>query len=68
MGRGPNDRRLSAYYLRRACEASLRRLQTKNIDLYQMHLIVMPVRRRQTITAVQHSPPCLACERRGLDR
>ena len=37
MGLGPNDRRLSAYHLKRACEASLRRLQTDHIDLYQMH-------------------------------
>ena len=37
MGTGPNDRRLSAYHIRRACEASLRRLQTDHIDLYQMH-------------------------------
>lgn len=37
MGLGPNDRRLSAYHLRRACEASLRRLRTDHIDLYQMH-------------------------------
>src|SRR4051812_7959882 len=37
MGVGPDDRRLSAYHIRRACEASLRRLQTDHIDLYQMH-------------------------------
>jgi aryl-alcohol dehydrogenase-like predicted oxidoreductase len=37
MGLGPNDRRLSALHIRRACEASLRRLQTDHIDLYQMH-------------------------------
>src|SRR6476661_5237857 len=37
MGLGPNDRRLSAYHIRRACEASLRRLQTDHVDLYQMH-------------------------------
>ena len=37
MGLGPNDRRLSAYHIRRACEASLRRLGTDHIDLYQMH-------------------------------
>ena len=37
MGLGPNDRGLSAYHVRRACEASLRRLQTDHIDLYQMH-------------------------------
>lgn len=39
MGLGPNDRRLSAYHIKRACEASLRRLQTDHIDLYQMHHI-----------------------------
>jgi aryl-alcohol dehydrogenase-like predicted oxidoreductase len=39
MGTGPNDRRLSAYHVRRACEASLRRLKTDHIDLYQMHHI-----------------------------
>ena len=36
-GEGPNDGRLSAYHIRRACEDSLRRLQTDHIDLYQMH-------------------------------
>ncbi len=37
MGEGPNDRGLSARHIRQACEASLRRLQTDHIDLYQMH-------------------------------
>ena len=37
MGEGLNDRRLSAYHLRRACDDSLRRLRTDHIDLYQMH-------------------------------
>lgn len=37
MGDGPNDRGLSAHHIRRACEESLRRLQTDRIDLYQMH-------------------------------
>jgi len=37
MGDGPNDRGLSAYHIVRACEASLQRLQTDRIDLYQMH-------------------------------
>jgi aryl-alcohol dehydrogenase-like predicted oxidoreductase len=37
MGDGPNDRGLSAYHIRRACDESLRRLQTDRIDLYQMH-------------------------------
>jgi aryl-alcohol dehydrogenase-like predicted oxidoreductase len=39
MGKGPNEERLSAYHLRKACEDSLRRLQTDVIDLYQMHHI-----------------------------
>lgn len=39
MGDGPNESRLSAYHIRRACEGSLRRLQTDVIDLYQMHHI-----------------------------
>jgi len=37
MGDGPNEGRLSALHIRRACEDSLRRLQTDHIDLYQMH-------------------------------
>jgi aryl-alcohol dehydrogenase-like predicted oxidoreductase len=37
MGNGVNDRGLSAYHIRKACEESLRRLQTDHIDLYQMH-------------------------------
>ena len=37
MGPGVNDGKLSAYHIRRACEESLRRLQTDHIDLYQMH-------------------------------
>ncbi|MBE2321211.1 aldo/keto reductase, partial [Solirubrobacter sp. CPCC 204708] len=37
MDIGPNDKYLSAYHIRRACEASLRRLKTDHIDLYHMH-------------------------------
>jgi aryl-alcohol dehydrogenase-like predicted oxidoreductase len=33
----PNTSRLSARHIRAACDASLRRLQTDHIDLYQMH-------------------------------
>ncbi len=35
----PNNGKLSAVNMRRACEQSLRRLQTDHIDLYQMHHI-----------------------------
>jgi aryl-alcohol dehydrogenase-like predicted oxidoreductase len=37
MGDWPNENKLSALNIRRACEGSLRRLQTDHIDLYQMH-------------------------------
>jgi len=37
MGDWPNEDRLSALNIRRGCDASLRRLQTDYIDLYQMH-------------------------------
>ncbi|HEY5859874.1 MAG TPA: aldo/keto reductase [Actinomycetota bacterium] len=39
MSEWPNDGGLSARHIRRACEESLRRLQTDHIDLYQMHHI-----------------------------
>jgi aryl-alcohol dehydrogenase-like predicted oxidoreductase len=39
MGDWPNQSRLSARHIKEACEASLRRLQTDHIDLYQMHHI-----------------------------
>jgi aryl-alcohol dehydrogenase-like predicted oxidoreductase len=37
MGPGPNDRGNSRHHLLRACDASLTRLGTDYIDLYQMH-------------------------------
>lgn len=37
-GDGPNERGGSRYYIMKAVDASLRRLQTDYIDLYQMHL------------------------------
>lgn len=39
MGDGVNDKKLSAYHIIKACEESLKRLQTDHIDLYQMHHI-----------------------------
>ncbi len=37
MGPGPNDRGNSRLHIMKACEDSLRRLQTDHIDLYQLH-------------------------------
>jgi len=39
MGKAPNESKLSAYHIRKACEDSLKRMQTDHIDLYQMHHI-----------------------------
>jgi len=39
MGDWPNQSRLSAYHIKKACEESLLRMQTDHIDLYQMHHI-----------------------------
>jgi aryl-alcohol dehydrogenase-like predicted oxidoreductase len=37
MGDGPNDAGASRHHLISACEASLRRLNTDHVDLYQVH-------------------------------
>lgn len=39
MGDWPNEGRLSALNIRRACDASLKRMQTDYIDIYQAHHI-----------------------------
>ena len=39
MGKAPNESKLSAYHIKKACEDSLKRLKTDHIDLYQMHHI-----------------------------
>lgn len=52
-GPGPNDLGNSRHHLVRACEASLRRLNTDYIDLYQMHGFdaVAPV--EETLSALE---------------
>ena len=55
MGDGPNDRGLSRYHILRACEDSLRRLQTDRIDLYYTHRsagAVVPI--DETLGALTH--------------
>jgi aryl-alcohol dehydrogenase-like predicted oxidoreductase len=37
MGEWVNEKYLSAYHIKKACEDSLKRLKTDHIDLYQMH-------------------------------
>ncbi len=39
MGSWPNERGISAVHIRQACDASLRRLNTDHIDIYQIHHI-----------------------------
>ena len=43
VGPGPNDRGNSRLHIMKACEDSLRRLQTDTIDLYQLHRLDMEI-------------------------
>ena len=52
MGGGPNDGGLSRIHIQRAVEASLRRLQTDVIDLYQIHRWDPTVPVEETIAAL----------------
>lgn len=51
MGTGPNDGGDSRYHILRACEDSLRRLQTDRIDLYQLHRPPMTMPQDETLRA-----------------
>ena len=51
MGDGPNDRGDSRYHILRACEDSLRRLQTDRIDLYQLHRPPLTIPQDETLRA-----------------
>jgi aryl-alcohol dehydrogenase-like predicted oxidoreductase len=54
MGPGPNDQGLSRQHLIEACEASLRRLQTDHIDLYQVHEWDGKTPLEETLGALDH--------------
>jgi aryl-alcohol dehydrogenase-like predicted oxidoreductase len=51
-GDGPNDRGLSRRHIRQQCEASLRRLGTDWIDLYQVHSWDPQTRLEETLSAL----------------
>jgi aryl-alcohol dehydrogenase-like predicted oxidoreductase len=54
MGPGPNDSGLSRFHLVRACEASLRRLGTDRIDLYQIHGFDALTPMEEVVRALDH--------------
>src|SRR5215218_1752738 len=54
MGDGPNDAGLSRHHLIASCEASLRRLRTDHIDLYQVHEWDGVTPLEETLEALDH--------------
>ena len=52
MGPGPNDRGITRYHIMKACEDSLRRLQTDHIDLYQLHRPSFTIPQDETLSAL----------------
>ena len=51
-GEGPNQQGGSRYHILRACEDSLRRLQTDHIDLYQIHRPPLAIPPDETLRAL----------------
>jgi aryl-alcohol dehydrogenase-like predicted oxidoreductase len=51
MGDGPNEQGTSRYHIIKACEDSLRRLQTDHIDLYQLHRPSLTIPQDETLRA-----------------
>ncbi len=52
MGEGPNERGGSRHYIIKAVDASLKRLQTDYIDLYQMHVPDLSTPIEETLCAL----------------
>jgi aryl-alcohol dehydrogenase-like predicted oxidoreductase len=52
VGEGQNDRGISRYHIMKACEDSLRRLQTDHIDLYQLHRPSLTIPQDETLRAL----------------